>query len=127
MYYFKFEIPTNADGTTVSYSPGWCGTRPYCAEGEKGLYYNDKERWGLAIAQGNFVPPDVEVIKSDKVAELMGSKDIVAKEAVLTMDTEGVVKADGHEITLPEITDKDIWYGKKLVDRYKASEVEDVR
>lgn len=70
MYYFKFLIPTNADGSTVSYSPGWCGTRPKCAEKGKGLLYNDAERWGIGQADGDFVPDDVEVLDEKQVQQL---------------------------------------------------------
>lgn len=62
MFYFKFKIPNNADGTVVTYSPGWCGTRDKCALNEKALLYNDKERWGIGHAEGDFIPPDVDII-----------------------------------------------------------------
>jgi hypothetical protein len=118
MFYFKFDIPTNADGTTVTYSPGWCGTRDKCALKEKGIYYNDKERWGIAIAEGSFVPPDVEVVDAGKVAELMGIKTVVDKTAVIAMDAEGSLKFNNVVAELPEITEKEVYYGKKLADRY---------
>jgi hypothetical protein len=120
MFYFRFDIPVNADGTTVSYSPGWCGTREQCALNEKGIYYNDKERWGIGIAEGKFVPPDVEVVDANKVAELMGITltTAVAAEAPIEMDAEGVLKIDSKTVELPEITDEKVFYGTKLRDRY---------
>jgi hypothetical protein len=134
MFYFKFAIPVqpdsvtkdNPDGTTVTYSPGWCGTRDKCALKEKGIYYNDKERWGIAIAEGSFVPPDVEVVDAGKVAELMGIKTVVDRTAVIAMDAEGSLKFNNVVAELPEITEKEVYYGKKLVnreaDRIKAEE-----
>ena len=62
MYYFKFTIPKNKDGSTATYSPGWCGTRDKCALNEKGLLYNDKELWGIGQAEGDYIPDDVEVL-----------------------------------------------------------------
>ncbi|MFA5377196.1 MAG: hypothetical protein WC455_15710 [Dehalococcoidia bacterium] len=117
MYYFRFDIPTNADGTTVTYSPGWCGTRPKCAQKETGIYYNDKERWGIGIAEGSFVAPDMEVIDAAKVAELMGIKEVVDSKALITQEA-GELKFDGRAVALPEITDEKVYYGQKLADRY---------
>jgi hypothetical protein len=116
-FWFKFLIPTNSDGSVVSYSPGWCGTRPQCAQNEKGLYYNDKDRWGIGIADGAFVPPDVEVIDAQKALDLMGVKTVVAKTALIEMDSEGKLMADKVEITLPE-PEEGVFFGKKLTERY---------
>ncbi len=71
MYYFRFEIPLNSDGTRVSYSPVWCGTRERCAKNEKGLLYNDKEGWGIGEADGDFVPPDVTILTKGKAIQIL--------------------------------------------------------
>ncbi len=71
MYYFKFEIPRMPDGKVVTYSPSWCGTRPKCALNEKGLLYNDKERWGIGQSEGTFIPPDVEVIPEAEALKIL--------------------------------------------------------
>jgi len=92
MYYFKFEIPTNADGSRVTYSPGWHGTMPKCSKNVKVLLYNDKEGYGIAKTEDTFIPKEVEVI-TEKIA--LG---IVAKAT----DEEGV------------------FFGDKLVTRWDA-------
>ncbi len=117
MFYFKFTIPTNKDGATVAYSEGWCGTRDHCAKSEKGIYYNDKERWGIGIAEGDFFPPDVEVLTADKVAQLMGISDTVSSKAVIATDKEGIITVDGKAATLPEASEG-VYFGTKLVERY---------
>jgi hypothetical protein len=126
MFYFKFQIPNMTNGDVVRYSQGWCGTRDKCAQNEKGIYYNDKERWGIGIAEGSFVPPDVEVVDAKKALELMGVAapvtTQVSKSAVLEMSELGVVKADGVEITLPDeaTLEAEVFLGKKLMDRWTA-------
>jgi hypothetical protein len=71
MQYGKFKIPDNGDGTVVTYSPGWCGTRERCAQGEKGILYNDEERWGIMQFEGDFVPPNVEVLTEKEATALL--------------------------------------------------------
>ena len=73
MFYFRFKIPAMADGSPVTYSPGWCGTRDQCACNEKSLYYNDRELWGLGQAEGDFVPPDVEVVDEKTALEILAT------------------------------------------------------
>jgi hypothetical protein len=75
MFYFKFKIPTMPDGSVVTYSPGWCGTRDKCAQNEKGLLYNDKELWGIGQAEGDFVPDDVEVLSEKTALKLIAEAD----------------------------------------------------
>jgi hypothetical protein len=75
MFYFKFEIPNNKDGTVVTYSPGWCGTRDKCALNETGLLYNDEEGWGVGQAEGDFIPPDVEVLTEKEALKLVKAAD----------------------------------------------------
>jgi hypothetical protein len=60
MKYFRFEIPLNADGTRVSYSPGWHGTMPHCPEGKVTVVlYNDKEGYGIAQVEDCTLPKEV--------------------------------------------------------------------
>ncbi len=80
MYYFKFPIPTNSDGTRVSYSPDWFGTMPKCPQNVKVLLYNDKEGYGIAKCEENFVPPEVEVL-DEKIA--LALVDEVKEEATV--------------------------------------------
>ncbi len=70
MYYFRFEIPTNADGTRVSYSPNWHGEMPRCPKDVVVDLYNDKEGWGLAHTEDNFIPKEVAVL-TEKEASLL--------------------------------------------------------
>lgn len=115
MFYFKFLIPTNEDGTTVSYSQGWCGTRPKCAQNEQGIYYNDNERWGIGQAEGDFVPPDVQVITEKEAVSLMfGSQ--MSKESANIQDAISVISR--KEKSVPE----GVYYGQKLADRWIAKE-----
>ena len=79
MFYFKFDIPKNEDGTPISYSPGWHGTMPRCPQNVKVLLYNDKEGYGIACTEDKFEPKEVL-----KMAE---------KEAVKAVD--GVAVRDG--------------------------------
>ncbi len=62
MYYFRFEIPTNKDGTRASYSPGWHGTLNKCPKNVTVLLYNDKEGYGIASSEDTFVPKEVTVL-----------------------------------------------------------------
>jgi len=91
-----------------------------CAKNEKGIYYNDKERWGIAIAEGDFVPEDVDVIDASKVAELLGVKEAIDSKAVIEMTEAGALKFDGVEVALPEITNAQVFYGGKLLHRWDA-------
>lgn len=75
MYYFRFEIPTNEDGSVVTYSPGWCGTRDRCARNEKGILYNDEEGWGIGQAEGDYVPDDVKVLTEKEALKIVDAAD----------------------------------------------------
>ena len=76
MYYFRFEIPDNADGTRARYSPGWHGTMPNCPMDVTVLLYNDKEGYGVAKTEDAFVPPEVtEITKKEAKAILDSVKD----------------------------------------------------
>jgi hypothetical protein len=55
------------DGSRISYSPGWCGTRDRLALNEKSLLYNEVEGWGIGQADGDYVPNDVEVLGEKQV------------------------------------------------------------
>ena len=112
MFYFKFPIPTNKDGSVVTYSQGWCGTRDRCAKNEKGLLYNDKELWGIGQAEGSFIPPDVEVIDARKAAELLLNKKIIGDVAI----KDGQVLISGKAQELPDLGDG-VYSGDKLKNR----------
>ena len=100
MFYFKFDIPTNKDGSVVTYSPGWCGTRDKCAKNEKGILYNDEERWGIGQAEGDFIPPDVTVLTEKDALKLVDAADS---------------------------TNPKVFKGDKLARRYDVTEVLDGR
>ena len=95
MYYFRFEIPTNADGSRVIYSPNWHGTMPKCPKKVTVLLYNDKEGYGIAQTKDSFKPKEVTVIEE---AEALG--------------------------TLSDMVDEDgVYFGIKLTDRWLKAEV----
>ena len=62
MYYFRFPIPRNKDGTIARYSPGWFGTLAKCPRNVVVDMYNDKEAYGIAHTEDTFVPAEVTVI-----------------------------------------------------------------
>ena len=97
MYYFRFEIPKNAGGSRVSYSPGWHGTMPKCPRNVKALLYNDKEGWGIAQTEDTFVPKEVIIISSSEAGKILS----------LAID------------------EADVYFGQKLADRWlpKAEEM----
>lgn len=67
--YFKFTIPTNADGTVVAYSPGWFGTlNEPCPKDVTVLLYNDSERYGIAYTTDKVTQKGLTVI-SEAIAE----------------------------------------------------------
>ena len=90
MYYFRFEIPTNADGSRVTYSPGWHGTMPKCPKDVKVLLYNDKEGYGIAQTEDKFIPKEVTILKEADALDIVNKAE----------DTE------------------DIYFGEKLTDRW---------
>lgn len=76
MYYFKFSIPQNADGSRVTYSPGWHGVMSRCPKAVTVLLYNDKEGYGIARTEDSFVPKEVTVLKeADILAQISAIKD----------------------------------------------------
>jgi len=87
VYYFRFEIPENEDGTPVSFSPNWHGTMPKCPKKVTVLMYNTKERYGIARADDTFTPPEVE-----KRTEI-----VALKEVDDTVEIEGVWKGENIE------------------------------
>jgi len=90
MNYFRFKIPTNEDGSRVSYSPNWHGTMPKTPKNVTVLLCNDKEGYGIAQTEDTFIPPEVL-----QITELT-AKDILAK----AKDEDGV------------------YFGKKLTNRW---------
>jgi len=82
--YFRFEIPLNADGSRVTYSPGWHGTMPKCPKKVTVLLYNDNEGYGIAQTKDTFIPR--EVIQITELA----AKDILAT----AKDEDGVYFGD---------------------------------
>lgn len=75
MYHFKFDIPTNEDGSRVTYSPGWHGTMPKCPKKVTVLLYNDKEGYGIATTEDNFIPPEVEVLNETAAKAILKNYD----------------------------------------------------
>ncbi len=73
MYWFRFEIPLNSDGTRVTYSPGWHGEMPRCPDKVTVLLYNDKEGYGIAQTDDTFVPKEVKVITEIEATKLMST------------------------------------------------------
>ena len=71
MYYFRFEIPTNEDGSRVSYSPGWHGTMPRCPKDVTVLLYNDKEGYGIAKTTDTFIPPGVTKLADNEAKKIV--------------------------------------------------------
>ena len=99
MYYFKFDISTNEDGSRITYSPNWFGTMPKCPKDVTVLLYNDKEGYGIAKTKDKFKPWEVTVIDE---AESLGT---------LT------------EVALAE-DDAEIFFGDKLIHRWDESLLE---
>jgi len=75
-YYYKFQIPSMPDGSCATYSPGWCGTMSKCPQNMVALAYNDKERFGIATAEDEFVPPEVEVITEEEANQIIAALDV---------------------------------------------------
>ena len=98
-YHFRFQIPQNADGSRVSYSPDWHGTMPKCQQATTVLLYNDKEGWGIARTDDSFIPPEVKVITEAEATKVLSeAKDV-----------------------------EDVWFGVKLADRWlPEAETEDI-
>jgi hypothetical protein len=88
--YFRFEIPTNADGTTVSYSPDFYGRYDKTPRDVTVLYQNDKERYGYAYTEDKWIPKG-----SVSVTQTVADSAVSAAR-----DTAGV------------------YFGSKMVDRY---------
>ena len=75
MYYFKFPIPTNEDGSVVTYSPNYYGTMSESLKDVTVLLYNDVDGYGVARTKDSFVPKGVTVITEKEVNVLL-SKSI---------------------------------------------------
>ncbi len=95
-YYFKFLIPTNEDGTRVSYSPNYHGTMPRCPNGVVVDLYNDEEGWGLAYTDDTFKPPEVTQLPKSQYNKLL-------------KDAEDADKIKNH----PKV-----FYGDKLLHKW---------
>ena len=73
MYFFKFKIGKNSDGSRISYSPGWFGEMNMCPRNVKVLLYNDKEGYGIAQADDKFIPPEVKVIDEAEATKILSN------------------------------------------------------
>ena len=71
MYHFRFDIPTNADGSRVTYSPGWSGTMPKCPKNVTVLLYNDKEGYGIAKTDDSFIPNEVTKLNNTEAQRIV--------------------------------------------------------
>ena len=96
-YYFKFIIPTNSDGTRISYSPNYHGTMNKCPKDVTVLLYNDEEGYGIAKTNDKFKPKEVKVIEE---AVALGTLTDAALK-----DEEGV------------------YFGEKLDNRWKPEPI----
>lgn len=113
--YFRFIIPTNADGTRVSYSPDYYGRMDKSPKNVTVVYYNDKEGYGYAYTTDTFdfkqavvttakEADDVLATAKDEVGVYYGEKiatrwypeikieelKVDEKDNVVTEKTEGV-------------------------------------
>lgn len=88
--YFRFVIPTNADGTRASYSPNYYGQSAKSPNNVTVVYQNDKEGYGYAYTTDNFIP-------KESTSVTQSTADSVVSAA---RDTAG------------------IYFGTKMVDRY---------
>ena len=98
MFFFRFEIPTNADGSRISYSPGWHGTSDHCPQNVVVDLYNDKEGYGIAHTTDSFIIKEavaITKVENDKVLA-----DAVTAEAIEPQ--------------------KDVYFGDKLIHRWDA-------
>ena len=76
MTYFKFKIPTNADGTRVTYSLGWHGVMPKCPKNVIVHLYNDKEGYGIAETPDKVTQKELTVLTEvDAKCQLSVVKD----------------------------------------------------
>ncbi len=73
MNHFRFKIPTNEDGSRVSYSPNWHGTIQKCPKNVTVLLYNDKEGYGIAQTEESFVPIEVTKITETEAKNILAS------------------------------------------------------
>jgi hypothetical protein len=88
--YFRFEIPTNSDGTTVSYSPDFYGRYDKTPKDVTVLYQNDKERYGYAYTTDKWIPKgSVSVTQSTAESVVSAARDVAG-----------------------------VYFGSKMVDRY---------
>jgi hypothetical protein len=75
MKYFKFNIPTMPDGSAVSYSKDWCGTRGRAMKNEQGLLYNDRELWGIGTTDSENMASDVEELTEQEASAMIEAAD----------------------------------------------------
>ena len=93
MYYFKFDIPTNSDGSRITYSPTWHGTMPECPKDVTVLLYNDKEGYGIAQTEDIFVPKEITVIEEAEVLGIL-TKFMDTKEEEIYMGDKLLTRWD---------------------------------
>jgi len=74
VYYFKFLIPTNADGSRVFYSLGYHGTMSHCPKNVDVLVYDDDTSEGIATTDDTFIPPEVEELSLSQATEILKEK-----------------------------------------------------
>jgi hypothetical protein len=98
--YFKFVIPTNADGTRVHYSLGWFGVMDYVPKNVTVLLYNDKDGYGYAYTTDTYMAKEA-IVKTQKEVD----------------DTIKLAKEE-----------KGVYFGQKIYDRWLPEiEVREVR
>ena len=71
MYYFKFKIPWNPDGTIARYPDDWFGVMDKCPSHVTVLLFDDKRAFGVAKCEDTFVPPEITVLKEADALKLV--------------------------------------------------------
>jgi hypothetical protein len=129
--YFKFQIGTNADGSRISYSPGWHGTSDHCPQNVVVDLYNDKEGYGIAHTEDTFIPVECEA--RDKVAVDKHLAEIKVEKGVYVGTACQTRWADEEKARLEkELADKTIAEAialedaKQVIEAQKLEELEKV-
>ncbi len=93
MYYFRFPIPRNKDGTIAQYSPGWHGTLDKCPAGVVVDVYNDAEGYGIAHTPYTFVPPGVAVVDKTAISAVKAGTGVYIGPVAISKKFADLVKA----------------------------------
>jgi hypothetical protein len=83
MKYFRFYIPTNADGSRITYSPGWFGTTTRCPDDVVVDLYNDVDGYGIAHTD-KYLPDVCAPLTEDEAKSLLDKQEV--KEGIYVGD-----------------------------------------